>query len=129
MKVHIPAGGKMDPAVIEDSYKRAKEIFARCYPEYNFTCFLLVCWMLSLVLKEILPPTSNIVSFAKDYTVFPFKNNALDAFLYVFNINGKTIPEIDIAALPEDNSLQRGIKQKALEGKLVYQFGGYKPWN
>ena len=129
MSVHIPSGGSITPEAVADSYRRAREIFARCYPEYHFSCFLLNCWMLSPTLKEILAPTSNILAFAKDYTVFPIKNNALDGFLYVFGIKGKKIPEIDIASLPEKNSLQRGIKQKALEGKLVYQFGGYMPWD
>lgn len=129
LSVHIPNGGSITPALVADSYTRAKEIFTRCYPEYKFTCFLLNCWMLSPVLNEILPPTSNILSFASGYTVFPIKNDAKDAFLYVFQISGTPIPDIDITSLPETNSLQRGIKAKALEGKLVYQFGGYKSWN
>ncbi len=129
LSVHIPNGGSITPALVADSYTRAKEIFARCYPEYEFTCFLLNCWMLSPVLGEILSPDSNILSFASDYTVFPIKNDAKDAFLYVFKISGTPIPDIDIASLPESNSLQRGIKAKALDNKLIYQFGGYKPWN
>ena len=129
MSVHIPLGGSMTPEAVADSYRRAREIFERCYPEYHFTCFLLNCWMLSPTLKEILKPNSNILSFASGYTVFPIKNNALDGFLYVYGIKGKKIPEIDLGALPEANSLQRGIKEKALEGKLVYQFGGYMPWD
>lgn len=128
MKVHIPRGGSMTPAAVADSYARAKEIFTRCYPEYHVTSYRIGCWMLSPVLKEILSPTSNIVAFAEDFTVFPIENNARDAFLYVFGIKGKTIPEIDFASLPEENSMQRGIKKKALEGELVYQFGGYRPW-
>ena len=129
LSVHIPNGGGLTPEAVADSYMRAKEIFERCYPEYKFTCLLLNCWMLSPLLGEILPPTSNILAFASGYTVFPIENDAKDAFLYVFQISGTPIPEIDTAALPEKNSLQRGIKQKALEGKLVYQFGGYRPWN
>ena len=127
--VHIPNGGGLTPEAVADSYMRAKEIFERCYPEYKFTCLLLNCWMLSPLLGEILPPTSNILAFASGYTVFPIKNDAKDAFLYVFQISGTPIPEIDIAALPENNSLQRGVKEKAREGKLVCQFGGYRPWN
>jgi len=128
LKVHIPFGGSLSPASVKDSYLRAKEIYTRCYPQYRFSCFLLVCWMLSPLLKEILSPSSNIVSFAKDYTVFPVKNNALDGFLYVFDIQEKSVSDIDIETLPENNSLQRGMKRKAREGKLVYQFGGYMPW-
>lgn len=128
VKVHIPVGGKLDPLACDTSYARAKELLPRCYPEYRFTCFLICCWMLSPLLKEILPSTSNIVSFGDRYTVFPMKNDAKDAFGYVFGIHGKEIKDIDFAALSEDNSLQRGIKQEALKGNFVHQFGGYIPW-
>ena len=128
IKVHIPAGGKLDSLACEASYARAKELLPRCYPEYHFTCFLIGCWMLSPLFKEILPPTSNIVTFADRYTVFPIKNDAKDAFLYVFGIRGKEIKEIDFTALPEENSLQRGIKKEALKGNFAHQFGGYIPW-
>ena len=128
IKVHIPAGGRLDPAACEASYTRAKELLPRAYPEYRFSCFLICCWMLSPLLKEILPPTSNIVVFGEKYTVFPMKSDAKDAFGYVFGIHGKELSKIDFASLPEENSLQRGIKREALLGRFVHQYGGYIPW-
>ncbi len=128
LKVHIPYGGKMTKEMCAESYKRAREVYTRCFPEYDFRCFLICCWMLSPELKDILPETSNIIAFQNDYLVYPMKNAATDALLYVFGIEGKTITDISFAELPEDNSLQRGIKKKGLEGRYIYQFGGYIPW-
>ncbi len=125
LRVHIPGGKKLDHDACIASYARAKELFGRCYPEYHFGAFMIGCWMLSPVLREILPPTSNIVAFASDYTVFPIQNNALDAFGYVFGIHPASPSEIDLSALPEDNSIRRGIKAKSMEGKYVHQFGGF----
>lgn len=127
LKVHIPEGGKLDPDICRESYRRARELYARSYPEYDFKCYIIGCWMLSPVLKEILSPDSNILSFSAPFTVFPIKNTALDAFLYVFGIKKSSVSEIDFAELTENNSLQRGIKKKSLAGDFVHQFGGYMP--
>ncbi len=81
--------------------------------------------MLSPELKDILSPESNIIAFQKNYTIYPIQNNALDAFLYVYGIEKPSVSDITIDDLPEDNSMRQGVKQKSLEGKYVYQFGGY----
>lgn len=128
IKVHIPYGGKLDKETCAKSYARAKEIFKRCFPEYDFKCFLICCWMLSPMLCELLKPDSNILAFQDGFTVFPSKSNALAAFLYVFGIETDSLANIDIENLPENNSLQRGIKQKALQGEYIHQFNGFKPF-
>ncbi len=128
IKVHIPNGGRMTKELCEESYRIAMEVFPRCFPETTFKGFLIGCWMLSPELKDILAPDSNIISFQSKYEIFPLKNNAADAFLYVFDIKDTLVEEIDLAALPEANSLMRGIKAKSLEGKYIHQFNGFIPW-
>lgn len=125
VKVHIPYGGKMTKEMCEDAYAKARDIFTRCYPEHNFAGFQIGCWMLSPVLLDILSPESNIIAFQKNYTVYPIQNNAMDAFLYVYGIDSGKASDVVLADLPEDNSMRRGIKKKALEGKYIHQFGGY----
>ncbi|MBE7041385.1 MAG: hypothetical protein E7400_05410 [Ruminococcaceae bacterium] len=127
VKVHIPFGGKMTKEMCEESYSKAREVFANCYPDYQFAGFQIGCWMLSPELKDILSPESNIIAFQKNYTIYPIENNALDAFLYVYGIEAPKASDVVLADLPEDNSMRRGVKQKSLEGKYVYQFGGYMP--
>ena len=127
IKVHIPYGSKITKEACNDSYIRAKEVFKRCFPEYRFKCFMICCWMLSPVLKDILPYDSNIVAFQNNYIVFPVRNSALDVFTYVFGLDVKSIHEIEFSNLAENTSLQRGIKKKLMSGELIHQFGGYMP--
>lgn len=128
IKVHIPLGGKMTKELCEESYAIAMDVFPRCFPEITFKGFLIGCWMLSPELKDVLSPDSNIIAFQNKYEIFPLKNNAADAFLYVFDIKDTPVEEIDLASLPETNSLMRGIKTKSLEGKYIHQFNGFIPW-
>lgn len=128
MRVHIPYGGRLDKEQCEDSYKRAREVFEQSYPEIKFTAFTIGCWMLSPVLREILPKESNIIEFQSKYNIFPEKSGAVDAFMYVFGFRGASVDEIDLQNLPETNSLMRGVKKKALEGKFVYECGGFFKW-
>ena len=128
MKVHIPYGGKLDKAECESSYCRAREIFAKCYPEISFKNFVITCWMLSPELRDILPAESNIISFASKFNIYPVKSTALDALMYIYNFRGKSPDELDFKSLPEDNTLRRGVKQKMLEGKFIHETGGFFPW-
>ncbi len=128
LKVHIPVGGGLQKEKCESSYQRARELFKRCYPEYCFTGFLINCWMLSPVLKNILPKDSNIISFQEKYHSFPSKDSAKDAFLYVYGIKDTPVDEICLEDLPEDNSLMRGIKYESMKGNFVHQFNGFFPW-
>lgn len=126
--VHIPYGGKLDREICQKSYADAREIFSRCYPERDFKCFLITCWMLSPELKSILPPESGILAFGEPYLIFPVKSRSLDAFHYVYAIEASDVSEIDIANLPETNTLTRGVKKKSLEGKYIYEYGGFLPF-
>ncbi len=128
IKVHIPYGGRLDNAECERSYERAKETFSRCFPEIKFKGFILNCWMLSPKLCDILPDSSNIILFRNKYNVFPIKNSAVDAYMYVFGFRGSSVDELNLNELPETNSLMRGIKEKSLNGEFIHQFGGFFPW-
>lgn len=128
LKVHISPGPGFTTEACDASFKRAREIFTRCYPEYDFKGFVTSCWMLSPVLREILKPESNIISFQNRFKVFPAEDNALDVYQYVYKLHPKSVDEVDFENLPEDNSMQRGVKQKGLEGKFVHQCNGFIPY-
>lgn len=128
LRVHIPYGGRLNREICDASYRRAREIFKNYYSEYIFSSFMLECWMLSPELTDILPPESNIVSFASPYLIYPVKNSAEDAIFYVFGIEDSTLSGVDVDSLPEDSSLRRGVKAKLKEGRPIYEFGGYIPF-
>ena len=122
--VHIPFAGSFDKEYCEESYERAREIFARCYAEYNFKCFTTATWFLAPVLDKVLKPTSNIYNFRKKYTIFPNKCGGLDVFNYVYKLHPTSFDKIDLSVLPEDNSLRKGIKERLLNGEYVHEFKG-----
>ncbi len=128
LKVHISPGPGFTKEACDASFARARELFTRCYPEYDFKGFVTCCWMLSPVLREILKPESNIISFQNRFKVFPAENAALDVYQYVYKLHPKSIDEVDFENLPEDNTMQRGVKQKGLEGKFVHQCNGFIPF-
>lgn len=128
LKIHISPGPGFTKENCDKSFERAREIFPRCYPEYDFKGFATSCWMLSPVLREILKPESNIISFQDRFKVFPGEDNALDVYQYVYKLRPKSVDEVDFASLSEENSMQRGVKQKALEGKFVHQCNGFIPF-
>lgn len=127
IKVHIPYTGKLTNEACEEAFELAESLLPRCFPEYDFKGFLLGCWMLSPLLREILPAESNIIKFQNRYEIFPMKSNAADAFLYVFGIDGIPVGDIDCESLPESTALMRGIRKNALENKFVHQFNGFIP--
>lgn len=128
IKVHIPATGKLLKEECDASYELAKRTFTKCFPEYDFKGFVCNCWMLCPSLRSFLSKDSNIIQFQDKYTIFPAKNMATDAYLYVYGLRVSTAAEVDAFGLPEKNSMQRGIKKLLLEGTYVHQFNGFIPF-
>lgn len=128
LKVHIPNTGKLLDADCETAYARARQIFTDCYPEYTFNGFICCSWLLCPALADFLKAESNIVKFQKRYALFPGKNTAADVFLYVFDKTVSSADEVDFESLPEENSMQRGVKNLLLSGKYIHQYHGFIPF-
>ena len=45
-------------------------------------------------------------------------------FNYVYKLKPSNFNQIDLQALPEDNSLRKGIKERLLNGEYVHEFKG-----
>src|SRR5699024_8014369 len=97
----------------------ARDFIARLFPAYEGVPFLCTSWLLSPALKECLPEGSRIRSFQDEYEVtdvFPEP----DSFLtWVYKR-----PDIPVADLPEDTSLQRNLKKYLLAGGKVGEAKG-----
>ncbi len=117
LSVHIPSGGPLEKDACEQAYDRAKEVFARCFPEFDYQAFFCVSWMMDRQLEDIAKPGSNIVSFQKKFMPFTRLSQGLGVFLFVF----LTPFETDHHDLPEDTSLRRAIKQHYLSGGRIYE--------
>ena len=119
LSVHIPPNGALTEEICDASYKRAKEVFEKYYPEFDFKCFYCHSWLLDSQLKNFLKEESNILRFQKKYCLFPGITEGRDVFTFVFKSQG-----VPIKDLPEQTSLQRAIKSHYLNGKYIYAMDG-----
>lgn len=63
LEIHIPKGESLTTAACEDSISRAKEFFAKYFPNFEYTVFTCHSWLLDDTLKELLPESSGIIRF------------------------------------------------------------------
>ncbi|MDR1094486.1 MAG: acyltransferase domain-containing protein [Clostridiales bacterium] len=115
--VHIPRGEAFGDAEREKSYRAAEAFFKR--DKMIFRCD---SWMLSPVLKEVLPPESNILRFARDYRVSRLDpaNRAAERFVF-----GKVLEPADLPAAEASTSLQRAVLRRVKEGRPVGTAEGF----
>lgn len=125
LKVHIAGGPGFGPAECEEAFAMARELFPRCFPEYDFKGFVTHTWFLGPALEPALREGSNIKNFRNYFEIFPAKSNGNDVFQYVYRQNVKTPAEVAIDELPEDNSLRKGIKEQLQKGNYIYEFNGF----
>lgn len=109
LNVHIPAGEKMELDACVASIKQAENFFREAYEAY-------ICdsWLLSPVLKEFLPETSNIVRFQDMFELVKVHHRFPQAEQRIFKDIRK-----DKTNYPEDTLLQRKAKEYILAGKDI----------
>lgn len=114
---HIPRGADFTPAHVEQSIASGVALAARYYPECNFGYMACTSWMLDPKLLEILPETSKIAFFIRHFLLRPSLDTAGVACMS-FVWPGEKGDNIE--TLPENTSLQRGIKKMMMEGKFNF---------
>lgn len=119
LSVHIPVEGDFSKAACLESYRRARAVFARFFPELDVKGFVCYSWMMSPELKDYMKPGSRVLGFASQYIRFPIHTEGEDVLNFVFYLKFKSYED-----LPEDTSLQRGLKKLYLEGGRLYEYGG-----
>lgn len=109
LQVHIPEGEPLLPRQCQESYQAAMVFFRGIAP-----LFLCHSWLLSPALSELLAEDSNILQFARRYTLLELFHNDRSAEERVF---GKIEP--DSSAYAEDTRLQRSMKRHLMNGGKV----------
>jgi len=116
LDIHVPPEGPLTPELCQASYKAAADFF-RKYFGYTDVIVTAATWLLSPDLEDMLPPHSNILSWAHDYTLLEVhEDKDYHTMHYYFNLS--TLPE-DFNDLPENSSLQRAVKAHLLAGKTL----------
>ncbi|WP_051201123.1 acyltransferase domain-containing protein [Butyrivibrio sp. XPD2002] len=128
--LHIPSDAVMKSAPLNMSLDMAKEFFAKYFPEKENSAIRCESWLLAPKLKTLLKEDSNIIRFQNAFDIEEEFPDAMDFLEWVFHIAGGQRNTVVFADLPEDTSLQRGIKKLLLssgcvgsaEGVLVRRF-------
>ena len=118
--IHIPTGSKLTPENIELGFKLVLERTRYAFPELNIKCVDCASWLLDPTLSEILGEGSKIVGFQKYFSIYPIRSNEKSVFGHLFPSTYESYE-----TLPEDTSLQRKVKEMYINGKYIYDFGGF----
>jgi len=120
LSVHIPATEPFTAEICQASYERAKEIFARCYPEFRYRAFVCYSWMMEKRLEGIMGRSTNITRFADKFHGFPLKDSGADVYIFLYHLPDPIAPE----NLPENSSMQKAVKQYLCSGNFYFEKGG-----
>ena len=115
--VHVPSDIRLEPELLNDSLKQAEAFLQEYFPDWADLPRSCESWLLSPVLKELLPPDSRILRFQAAFDlreVLPEDDAALE---WVFHVAQGQREGLDITKLPEDTSLQRKMKALLLSGR------------
>ena len=109
IEIHIPSDSDLAQAQRLAVYAQARQFWGPEYTDYE--CF---SWLLSPILKEILPPQSHILQFQSDFHLERWDKEAGDYRKWIFHNSQATVGK-----LPETTSLQRSVKKLLRAGKTI----------
>lgn len=116
LEVHIPSSGPLKHEECVLSYKRAAEFFKK-YFEDKPIIFGCRSWLLSSNNYKILPETSNMLSFMKDYIILEEKKDKENSNLWrIFGIF--SLPT-NLENLPQDTSLRKAFVNWLNDGNSI----------
>ena len=110
--IHIPGGGGMKRAAVEDSLRRARDFFPR-YFKRNVAAFICASWIFNPDFEAELP-NSNLADFMREVYLFPFRSVGVEGLQFVF---GKS--QQDWSEFPADNSLRLTFHRLRESGKRL----------
>lgn len=110
--VHIPSDADLSPETVRKSLEEAGRFFASFYPEYSYDKYTCDSWLMSPVLKTLLPETSNILAFQNLFAVSGEGTDSSGCLEWLFRSPGC----LDYRLLPASTSLQKKAKELLLRG-------------
>lgn len=111
--IHIPSDANFSPKAVDESLEMAEEFLRIHYPEMSDCDFTCDSWLLSRQLEGMLKEESNIRSFAKRFEILGEGEPDTEFVEWIFNTKTD-----NYETLPENTSLQRGMKKFILSGGL-----------
>ena len=123
MGIHIPKGSSIAPENLAECCALAREFFEKHYPDRPLKCFYCGSWLLDPTLADHLKPTSNIVTFQRNFQCWPVKSTGKEVFNFVH-----PQPFASYEELPETTSLERMLKNRYLAGDPIHLHAGLWPF-
>ena len=120
VSLHIPTDVDLRPEILQPSIQEGLAELYRLFPEYAGKKVYCHSWLLSPLLKDLLPETSNILHFQQLFDMEPEGTPGKDVLLWVFKN-----PRLPKEEYPENTSLQRKLKQFFLSGGQFLEGTGY----
>ena len=121
LSVHIPAGGRMSPELVDDAFRQAEEFFAEHYPEKHFKAYVCSSWLLNTDMEAFLSPDSNITRFRNRFRVVLTTPNGYSLYWHIFGIE-QFLP---LEQLQPANAFQKTLLDYVKSGKTLYNGYGY----
>jgi hypothetical protein len=84
LNIHIPEDGKMSPELCRESFFQAVDFYQTYFPEQSYSAFVCTSWLMDPQFQAILPASSNIVKFQKEFYLFPVRSNEDETFFFFF---------------------------------------------
>lgn len=112
VSIHIPSDAIFTPAAVDASLAGFREFLKKHYPqcgEYTFSCH---SWLLAPELANLLPETSNILSFRRRFEITSVQPEEKEFLQWLF----EAAPDTPAVELREDTSLRRSVKALLLSG-------------
>ena len=110
--VHIPSDADLSEQAVDSSFKQAGSFFRTYYPAYRYDRYSCDSWLLSPVLKELLPGQSNIVRFQERFVITERDTEEKEYIEWLFQVPAGTAYQ----ELPGRTTLQRKAKELLLAG-------------
>ena len=116
LSLHIPSDARLEKERLGQSVKEARAFFRERFPAWDGARIICESWLLSPVLKELLPPSSRILRFQNLFTLQSTDPEDDAALEWVFGIAQGQREGLDLRTLKEETALQRGLKARLLQG-------------
>ena len=120
VSLHIPTDVDLRPEILRPSMKEGLAELYRLFPEYEGKPVYCHSWIISPMLKDYLPETSNILRFQEMFELDEETTPGNGVLLWVFKN-----PKLPVAEFPENTSLQRKLKAFFLSGGQFQDGKGY----
>ncbi len=119
LDLHIPRGHSLTAEECRASLRQAHDFFAHFWPDQPFRAAFCHTWFFTPQLQALLPPTSSIVNFQREFYLYPHAGGPQFLWSFVF---GEKYP--DRATAPRDTSLRRAVLDWLAQGKELFDLPG-----